>query len=97
MKTTHPTTSPEIQRLENEINAKKAELSKLISETNSTLVKDYSFLAPINIDIQLSELFEDKDELIVVFYMVTNVSTVPCGQMVTMDSTNISLTELPLW
>lgn len=69
MKTTHPTTSPEIQRLENEINAKKAELAKLISETNSTLVKDYSFLAPNNIDIQLSELFEDKDELIVVFYM----------------------------
>lgn len=69
METAHPASNAAIQQLENEISAKKAELAKLISVTKQIPVKDYTFLGANDTPIQLSELFEDKDELVIVFYM----------------------------
>ena len=65
----HPETNPEIRRIENEIAAKKEILAKLISKEKGTPIKEYSFLDTNNNSMLLSELFKDKDELIIVFYM----------------------------
>ena len=69
MQTAHPNSTLEIQRLTNEISAKKAELAQLISKTKRKEIQDYTFLGKDNKNILLSELFGDRDELIMVFYM----------------------------
>lgn len=69
METAHPNSSKEIQRLTNEISAKKAELVQLIAQIENQEIQDYIFLGSEEETILLSELFGDKEELIVVFYM----------------------------
>lgn len=65
----HPNTNPEIRKIEDEIAAKKEELAQLISKEKGTKIKDYTFQNSNGEDILLSELFEGKEELIIVFYM----------------------------
>ncbi len=65
----HPDTNPEIRKIEDEIAAKKEELSLLISKEKGTKIKDYTFQNSDGNDVLLSELFKNKEELIVVFYM----------------------------
>ena len=69
MNTAHPSSSSKIQKLENEISAKKEELAQLLAENRQEPINDYTFLGANNIPVQLSDFFGDKDELVVVFYM----------------------------
>ena len=65
----HPKTNPKIQEIENEIAAKKEELANLISKEKGTEITDYTFLDTNNNSTLLSQLFKDKEELIIIFYM----------------------------
>lgn len=69
MSTAHPNNQLAIQRLTNEIAAKKAELAQLIAKGENLEVKDYCFAGAENKNVLLSEMFGDSEELIVVFYM----------------------------
>jgi predicted dithiol-disulfide oxidoreductase (DUF899 family) len=65
----HPDTSSKIRQVEGAIAEKKQELAKLISEEKGTLIKDYTFLNSKGENVLLSDLFKNKEELIIVFYM----------------------------
>ncbi len=66
---THPNTNPAIKILEKEIAEKKAALAKLIQAEKGEEIQDYTFLNKNNKPVLLSELFTNKEELIIVFYM----------------------------
>ena len=65
----HPETNPEIRKIEDEIAAKKEILAQLIAKEKGTQISDYTFLDTNNNAILLSDLFGEKEELIIVFYM----------------------------
>jgi len=65
----HPETNPDIRKIEDEIAAKKEELSLLIQMESGTEIKDYTFKDKDNKLVKLFELFADKEELILIFYM----------------------------
>jgi predicted dithiol-disulfide oxidoreductase (DUF899 family) len=69
MKIAHPQSSAAVQQLENEIAAKKAELAQLIAKQAPQLIQHYTFLDHQGKDCSLLELFGEKEELILVFYM----------------------------
>ena len=65
----HPKTNPKIRKIEEEIAEKKEELARLINNEKGKTIFNYTFQDKNGDDILLSELFRNKDELIVVFYM----------------------------
>jgi predicted dithiol-disulfide oxidoreductase (DUF899 family) len=65
----HPNTNPAIRKIEDEIAAKKQKLAQLISEEKGTKIEDYTFQNAEGEDVLLSDLFKNKEELIMVFYM----------------------------
>ncbi|MBC8266101.1 MAG: DUF899 family protein [Flavobacteriales bacterium] len=65
----HPETNPKIRKVEDEISAKKEELAKLIAVEKGTIITDYTFQDKSGNDILLSDMFREKEELIIVFYM----------------------------
>jgi len=65
----HPETNPEIRTIEEEISVKKEKLANLISKEPGKIIQDYTFLNSDKSEVKLSELFKDKNELIIVFYM----------------------------
>ena len=65
----HPKTNPKIRKIEEEIAEKKKELTRLINNEKGKTIINYTFQDKNGDDILLSELFRNKDELIIVFYM----------------------------
>jgi len=65
----HPETNPKIRKIEDEIAAKKEEVAKLIGKEKGTAITDYTFQNKDGDDISLSDIFGEKEELIIVFYM----------------------------
>ena len=65
----HPKTNPKIRKIEKEIAKKKEELARLINNEKGKTIINYTFQDKNGDDILLSELFRNKDELIIVFYM----------------------------
>ena len=65
----HPKTNPKIRKIEEEIAEKKEELARLINNEKGKTIFNYTFQDKNGDDILLSELFRNKDELIIVFYM----------------------------
>ncbi len=59
----------EIQRLQNEITAKREELLQLRRQTEPEPISDYSLLDWEGREVKLSDLFGDKEDLIVVHNM----------------------------
>ncbi len=65
----HPETNPKIRKAEDEIAAKKEQLAELIASEKGKLIPNYTFQDKNGNDILLSDIFGDKEELIIVFYM----------------------------
>ena len=65
----HPETNPKIREVEDEIAAKKEQLAELIANEKGRIIPDYTFQDKNGNDILLSDIFGDKEELIIVFYM----------------------------
>ncbi|GAA0323941.1 hypothetical protein GCM10008967_13100 [Bacillus carboniphilus] len=61
--------SKQIEELEANIHEKKKQLAELRKSLPEKQVSDYSFITPSNQPVQLSELFGDKDELLIVHNM----------------------------
>lgn len=62
-------TNPQIEALEKEIQEKKKVLAMLRAREYADEVNDYTFIDHANKEVKLSELFGDKDELILVWNM----------------------------
>ena len=65
----HPSTNPKIRKIEDEIAAKKEQVAKLIAVEKGKIISDYTFQDKSGNDISLSDIFREKQELIIVFYM----------------------------
>jgi predicted dithiol-disulfide oxidoreductase (DUF899 family) len=65
----HPSTNPEIRKIEDEIAAKKEQVAKLIAVEKGKIITDYTFQNKSGNDILLSKIFGDNAELIIIFYM----------------------------